>query len=109
MSQPSAASFERRDVSGNRTLFVGGEIDLDNAHELRDQLRCAMRESHSPTVVDLSGVEFMDSSGINALIDAHRNAPEFGSNLVIVAPSTACRRVFEMLRLGDVIDIRDTD
>ena len=107
MSQPSAASFERRDVSGHRTLFVGGEIDLSNAHELRDQLGSAMRESHSPTVVDLSAVEFIDSSGIAALIDAHHDAPKFGSTVVVVAPSTACRRVFELLRLEDVLNIRD--
>lgn len=107
MSGSPQVSFERRDVEGDRTLFVRGELDMANANEFRAQLADAMRESHSPTVVDLSAVAFMDSTGINVLCDAHDEASSFGSELLLIAPSPPCRRVFEILGLTNHFDIRD--
>ena len=108
MSASAAGAFERRDVDGIRTLFVRGELDIDNASEFGEQLTQAMAESHSPTMVDLSGVEFIDSSGINALIEAQRTAPSHGTELVLVAPSTSCRRVFEILGMTTQFTITDS-
>jgi len=102
-----AATFERREVDGERTLCVSGEIDIDNAEKFRAQLWAAMRESHSPAVVDLSEVHFIDSSGVAVLLDAHEHAPTFDSRLVLVSPSSPCRRVLELLGLMDVLEIRN--
>ena len=99
--------YERLERPAGRTLVVRGELDLATVDGLRHQLDAVIAESHSPAYVDLSGVTFFDSSSITVLVDAHRSAPAHGSELVIVSPSPVCRRVFDILGLGDVLDIRD--
>jgi len=99
-------TYERIERPAGRTLVVHGELDLATVDGLRDQLSAVMLEAHSPAYVDLSGVTFLDSSSIAVLVDAHRLAPTHGSELVIVAPSPACRRVFDILGLDDVLNIR---
>ena len=99
--------FERVERDAGRTLLVRGELDLATADDLRRQLHAVIEESHSPAYIDLSGVTFFDSSSIAVLIDAHRLAPSHGSELIVISPSPACRRVFDILGLGEVLDIRD--
>jgi len=65
----------------------------------------ARRPSSLTVFVNLSSVEFMDSSNIAALLAAHFRAEEAEAELVVVAPSPACRRVFEILDLGNVLRI----
>src|SRR4051812_16226385 len=64
------ATFVRSDRDGRATLVVAGEIDLVTAPFLRDELAAVIGDAGSTTVVDLSGVTFIDSSGLGALIDA---------------------------------------
>jgi anti-sigma B factor antagonist len=99
--------YERVERASGRTLVVRGDLDLATVDDLRHQLDAVIAESHSPAYVDLSGVTFFDSSSIAVLVEAHRLAPSRGGELVIVSPSPACRRVFDILGLGDVLDIRD--
>jgi anti-anti-sigma factor len=100
-------TYERVERAAGRTLVVRGQLDLATVDELRRQLQAVIAESHSPAYVDLSGVTFLDSSSIAVLIDARRAAPSHNSELVVVSPSPACRRVFDILELRDVLDIRD--
>ena len=100
-------TYERVERAAGRTLVVRGELDLATADDLRRELHAVVAESHSPAYVDLSGVTFFDSSSIAVLIDAHHLATDHASGMVIVSPSPACRRVFDILGLEDVLDIRD--
>jgi anti-anti-sigma factor len=101
------ATYERVERLTGRSLVVRGELDLATADDLRHQLDAVIAESCTPASVDLSGVTFFDSSSIAVLVEARRLAQAHGSELVIVSPSPACRRVFDILGLGDVLDIRD--
>jgi anti-sigma B factor antagonist len=100
-------TYELRERPAGRTLVVRGELDLATTDDLRQELHAVIAESHSPAYVDLSGVTFFDSSSIAVLIDARRLAPSHDSELIIVSPSRACRRVLDVLGLEDVLDVRD--
>lgn len=104
----AAPTYERVERAAGRTLVVRGDLDLATADDLRRELHAVIAESHSPAYVDLSGVTFFDSSSIAVLIDARRLAPAHRSELIIVSPSQACRRVFDILGLEDVLDVRDS-
>src|SRR4051812_213269 len=101
------ATFERSDINGDRTLIIRGELDMANADALQRQLSEVMSEAHSPAYIDLSAVEFIDSTGIARLIDAHRQAPALGTELVLLSPSLPCRRVLEILGLADHFTIKE--
>ena len=59
-------------------------------------------------VVDLAGLTFIDSSGINALVQAARRWRQRGGTAVLAAPSPAARRVFEIARVAQVVPVEQT-
>jgi anti-anti-sigma factor len=56
-----------RDADGQPTLIAEGEIDLSNIGVFTDALTTASAGTRQPITVDLSGVKYLDSAGINAL------------------------------------------
>jgi len=94
------ASYE---LSGERSpaLVVSGEVDLDSREQFLEALHQTIRRNDGAARVDLSGVTFMDSSGISALIECQQRALDDGSQIVLIEPSDPCRRVIEILGLGD--------
>lgn len=83
---------------------VRGEIDLSNADVLRDQL-VALAGKDGDVVVDLSGVEFLGVSGLDALCAAARVLAEHGDCLLVRSPPAVTRRVIEVLGLDGLLPI----
>jgi anti-anti-sigma factor len=91
---------------------VTGEIDLATATEFAAELDAVISEAHSPADVDLSGVTFIDSSGLHALIRAQEHVAGTEVRLVLVNPSKACRQVLEITdtaRLFEIVTLHDND
>ena len=74
---------------------VTGELDIATAPALRDHLFALIRDGH-PIVLELTGVEFMDSSGLEVLLRCHRGAELSGSELVLRRPSHRVVRLLEL-------------
>ena len=72
---------------------VEGEIDLDSAGELSEAALAAMQEIGPRVVLDLSGVTFMDSTGLKVLLAVHKRAELAGGRLVLAAPTRSVNRV----------------
>jgi anti-anti-sigma factor len=79
-------------------LTLGGELDLATAPLLQEQLERAIR-GEGAVVIDLSGLQFIDSSGLNVLVRAERQMRASGRQLVLVYGSPGVRRVFELTSL----------
>jgi anti-sigma B factor antagonist len=88
--------FERADRDGRPVLAVTGEIDLAVASRFRQELENLVAGATGPTLVDLSGVAFIDSSGIRELLTARLAAQGAGGELTLLNPSPSCRRVLEV-------------
>ncbi|HUF98612.1 MAG TPA: STAS domain-containing protein [Ilumatobacter sp.] len=83
-------------------LMVSGELDAHSAPRLIDAL------SHidgNNAVVDMSGVEFVDSSGLRVLIDAHQAAEALGGRFIIRRPSATVTRLFDISGVADYLHI----
>jgi anti-anti-sigma factor len=79
---------------GRTVIALSGEIDLTVSEELLLTLTCAAAAGGVPDlVVDLDAVEFLDSSGISALLRAHAALAESGARLQVVGGSDHVRRV----------------
>ena len=72
-------------------IELTGEVDMANAEALGERL---VQLSDQTVVVDLSGLSFIDSSGIAALIVARNQAKANGHKLVLTRPQSNVRRVF---------------
>ncbi len=83
-------------VDGTLIVQLTGEIDISTAEILIDQFRVISAERIPNVILDATEVEFIDSTGIHALIEGKRMIREGGTNLVLV-PSQQVRRVLELV------------
>lgn len=104
--QPEPAGVDRP-RPGVTLVRPTGDIDAYTAPQLRSQLHQASGGDELLLVVDLSGVTFIDSAGLGALVGAHRRMREAGGRMRIVRPPALVARAFELTGLDDVLDLRD--
>jgi anti-sigma B factor antagonist len=88
-------------------LTLTGELDLASAPELDRRLRELERANPGRLLIDLSGLEFMDSSGIALLIRAQRSASDNGHRLSLRRGPRQIERLFELTRLVDHFTFED--
>jgi anti-sigma B factor antagonist len=74
---------------------LGGELDLYNAPQVRDALTGACADSPQRVVVDLSEVEFIDSTALGVLIESRSRLGNRGAFL-LAAPGLETRRALEI-------------
>ena len=90
-------------VGGVPVVAAPEEIDITNAEALRSALITAAANGNRTLVVDMTRTQFCDSSGLHALIAAHRRADAQDRELLLVIPSTAVLRVFTLTGMDTVI------
>ena len=77
-------------------VVVRGDVDFRNAHEITEAVRELMDRGEKRVDVYLAAVEFMDSSGISALLDSVNLARERDARLVLVQPTRELLHLLEM-------------
>lgn len=83
-------------------IAVTGEVDLFSSRALVDALDTAC-EHGGPVVVDLTACTFLDSSGLHALLRAHRRAADTGCEVRIARPpASAPARLLEITAPGQL-------
>ncbi|MGH2874442.1 MAG: STAS domain-containing protein [Solirubrobacteraceae bacterium] len=102
---PGALSCRLQALPGGVAhIVVGGELDLATAPILERELRAADARGH-PVVLDLRGVWFCDSAGIQTVVTATRRARKCGRRLVVVPGSSQLRRIFTLTGIDAVLEI----
>ncbi|MEU1084346.1 STAS domain-containing protein [Streptomyces sp. NPDC005908] len=107
--QPNRFSVEPEVVDGVLIVTVHGEID----HNVKDTLGQALASEDGITpplriVADLSGVTFMDSSGINVFLTAHLRVSQAQGWLRIAGAQESVLRVLQMVGIDTVIACHPT-
>jgi anti-anti-sigma factor len=88
--------FQHSEQGGNPVLVVEGEVDLSGAARFAQELEELIDGASHTVVVDLSGVGFIDSSGVRELLRAQHRAQTTDADLVLRSPSEACQRVLQV-------------
>jgi len=90
---------------------LSGEVDLSNATDLEREITRAVPNSARGLVLDLSGLRYLDSSGIRLLLSLAGSLRWRGQDLVLAVPEgSQCRRVLSMagvegsVKLGSTAD-----
>jgi anti-sigma B factor antagonist len=76
--EPVALSLSHRQDGGTLIICAVGDLDLSTATAFERDIATAVATDISGVVIDMSGVEFLDSAGINALLQGRRTADEHG-------------------------------
>ncbi|GAA1780928.1 anti-sigma factor antagonist BldG [Streptomonospora arabica] len=89
-------------------VTVRGEIDLYTAPQLQSGLVNALEDGARRLLVDMSRVEFCDSTGMSVLLSGMKRARAKEGDLVLVAPKPAVRKILEVTGLDAVFAVEDS-
>jgi anti-sigma B factor antagonist len=102
---PFALSVTQSD--GKLTLVVVGELDLESAEKLKHDVTELRPAGTTEIVLDLRQLDFIDSSGLRALLALRDESRGNGNALTLIPPAPTVRRVFEITGTSDLFEWRD--
>lgn len=100
-------AVDEADYGDVAVLALRGELDLATVPALRDRLLEVVR-THRSVVLDLSGLGFLDSTGLGLLVSAVKRLHARKGSLVVTAPSPTVRRLLEVSGLVGHLAIRES-
>jgi anti-anti-sigma factor len=92
-------------IGGADAIAVAGELDMETAPRLTEEVERAVWNSVGAFVLDLSGVTFLDSSGLHALLRARAYLAREDRALVLVCPDGQALRVLDLASVLDTFDV----
>jgi len=92
------------DIGGVGIVSIAGEFDLATADRLAAAL-VAPSLTGKPVVLNLSSLEFLDSTGLSEIVLGWRRLNDQGLGFVLLSPSPAVRKVLEMTGVESIIEI----
>lgn len=95
------------DVEGTTVVTLSGDLDLATAPKLRDALVKLATSGERCAVVDLSAVEFIDSTGLGVLVGCLKRFRSLDGDLRVVITTDRIARVFEMTGLDKAFSVHD--
>ncbi|MFE6308507.1 STAS domain-containing protein [Nocardiopsis changdeensis] len=89
-------------------VAVEGELDIATTNDLQEHVRSAI-EDHGPwLILDMSGLDFMDSSGLNVIINAYRTVRERDGALALAALNERVTKVVRLVGLHRQVPVHQT-
>ena len=101
MSTPGL-SLEVREEGERRTVIIAGELDLATAFDL-EALTSTLCQQAGEIVLDLRGLSFMDSTGLQVMLRARDMCGERDCGFFLIAGPAPVQRLFELTGLADLL------
>ncbi|MFM7322817.1 MAG: STAS domain-containing protein [Armatimonadota bacterium] len=99
---------EVRLEGASAVVVAAGEIDVYQAPRLREVLEGLPAGATGPLVIDLTGVSYIDSTGLGTLVAARKRRVAEGSTVRLVCPDPTLRKVFEITGLVSFFTMVDS-
>ena len=96
------------DNNGWAVLAVKGEVDVYTAPRFRERLIELVSQGKHKIVVDLDGVDFLDSTGLGVLVGGLKRLRSHDGDLVLVCTQSRILKVFEITGLTKVFQIHES-
>jgi len=94
-------------IDATAVIELEGELDLAGANALEQELATPEVEATGVIVLDLRGVNFMDSSGLRVIAVTLQDAQERGRRFALVPGAAQVMRVFDITRMRERLDFVD--
>jgi anti-sigma B factor antagonist len=95
-----------REHEGSHTLALQGELDIASAPMLEGTVEDICAQAPKELILDMTAVEFVDSSGLNAILRGKALCEERGCEFCLSPAQRPVERVFEVTRLIDRLPLR---
>src|SRR4051794_24069228 len=103
-----ALSIEESQLGHGIVLAVAGEVDVASVDALREALAHADDDPPRDVWIDLTGVDFIDSTGLTVLVLAHRRLDDPVRRLALICPAGPVRRVLAIAGIDRVVPVHAT-
>ena len=94
----------RNEGGGYSVLVLDGDIDLSCSPMAREHILTCLDEGNH-LLIDMSGVTYIDSSGVASLVEGYQTAKKKALKFGLVSVSTAVMNVLQLARLDEVFPI----
>ena len=101
--RPFAVSVD--DSNGSTVVRVAGEVDMETAPRLERRLLELAHAGKPLVTVDMADIDFIDSTGLHAIVVAVKELRAYGGDLVLRAPTASTARVLELSGLSTVVKV----
>ncbi|MEJ7749904.1 MAG: STAS domain-containing protein [Thermoleophilaceae bacterium] len=99
--------FETREEAEQTLIELRGELDLSTTEKVERELTRVEAQAPSVLVLDLSGLKFLDSTGLRLVVGADQRARAADRRLVVVKGPAAVHRVFSITKLDERLEMVD--
>jgi anti-sigma B factor antagonist len=101
--------FDVQQIGADVAVVTGvGRLNMVSAPAFRESVTNVLATGRNKVVVDLSGVEFMDSSGLGALVGCLKSARQAGGDLRIASPTKQVLMVLQLSNIDRILRAYDT-
>jgi anti-sigma B factor antagonist len=107
-ASPSFQLDEQAIDDDTHLIAVRGEVHVSTAPEFSERLNDAIATGKTGVVIDMTDVEFIDSTGLSVLLNALRRVTRQQGSLALVVSNPTVLRLFEITRLDSTFDIHGT-
>ena len=97
-------TYKVEEIDNKRIIHLDGEIDMEVADKARNTILPLIEAGHE-VQLNLSKVEYMDSSGISVLIESHQRALEKSTKVIIKDVSKSVLKVIMMAKLEQILNL----
>ena len=97
-------TYKIEEIDTKRIVHLNGEIDMDVADKARQTILPLIEAGHE-VHLNLSNVQYMDSSGISVLIESHQKALEKNTKVIIKEVSKSVLKVIMMAKLEQILNL----
>jgi anti-sigma B factor antagonist len=97
-----------QEVEGATIVAVGGEIDVYTAPRLRDKITELVGDGIYDLIIDMEGVEFLDSTGLGVLVGGLKKVRAHDGSLQLICTQERLLKIFRITGLAKVFTIHDS-
>ena len=97
-------SYKITEEGNISTIHLDGEIDMDVTEKAKEAIFPVI-DSGKEVHLNLSQVQYMDSSGISVLIESHQKATELGTKVILKDISKSVLKVIMMAKLEQILNL----
>jgi anti-sigma B factor antagonist len=98
-----------RQVGSVTVLTLSGKITSDDTGQLKEKVTNVLDQGHKRIVLDLSGVSYIDSSGLGEMVSCHTTASRQSGAIKLSSLGSRSKDLLVMTKLIMVFDVYDTE
>lgn len=105
------SNFRKGDAATDgkpQVIVLEGTVDVDTAPQLKQQMITLLESDQSEIILDVSKVEYLDSTALGVIIGGCKRCREKNGDLAVVCPDPRIRRVFEITGLDKIFPVKNT-